>query len=278
MTNNPQTALLESRAVLRLTGADHIAFLQGLTSNDVTATPVFTALLTPQGKYLADFIVLREGDALLLDVEAETKADFMKRLSMFRLRADVALEDVSDQYRVFACWNDSFDHGFTDPRLPALGQRVVAPADNPFKTNAMEKDYRMHRYRHGVAESSREILVNKAVLLEVNFDALNGISLTKGCYMGQELTARTHYRGLIKKRYLPFRYEGAAPHTQHILHHENAELGQIMALEENVGLGLFNLERVKPFALSGSAFQFEDTSYYIHVPEYLSGQLGNSDG
>ncbi len=280
MTNNAFISRLESRSVLALSGEDRVSFLQGLTSNDIdlaAKSPVYTAFLTPQGKYLFDFTVVAESNRLLLECEADNRDDLLRRLGRFILRANVSLEDVDAHYAVYAAWNGSSNHpnAYPDPRLASLGERIVVRAEEKISTNATEIDYRLHRYQLGIAEGHHEIMANKAVLLELNFDALNGMSLTKGCYMGQELTARTHYRGLVKKRYLPFRFDGLqAPEKHHILVHEGFELGEVMAIQGEYGLGLFNLERIKPFAGTGTPFIYEGTNYYVDVPVFLKDRLG----
>ena len=241
-------ALLSDRAILEVSGEDRLAFLQGLVSNDVTKAradqAIWAALLTPQGKWLADFFVIATGDGLLLDVEAAQLAMLIARLARFRLRAKVTLRDASADWRVHAAWGEgAVPEGLAarDPRLPEAGWRVLAPAGLP--TNASAEDYAAHRLALGLPDGSKDMEAEKSVLLEGGFDELNGISWTKGCYMGQELTARTRYRGLLKRRLVPVAIEGSAPERGTIIMAPNgAEAGEMRSSQGAQGLALLRLE------------------------------------
>ena len=241
-------ALLPDRAVLEISGEDRVAFLQGLISNDVTKAradqALWAALLTPQGKWLADFFVISSGDVLLLDVEAAQLPMLIQRLSRFRLRAKVALRDASADWRVHAAWGEGArPEGLAacDTRLPEAGWRVLASAPIPVSANAA--DYDAHRLALGLPDGSKDMEAEKSVLLEGGFDELNGISWTKGCYMGQELTARTRYRGLLKRRLVPVAIEGRAPERgTPILTLEGAEAGEMRSSQGTQGLALLRLE------------------------------------
>ncbi len=250
-------AQLESRGVLRLTGADRISFLQGLITNDVQKwdgqTPLFAALLSPQGKVLFDLILHSNGDAVLIDCEAARAGELLAKLKQFKLRADIAVEDVSAQLKVAATWGADGN----DPRLAALGSRSVL---ENIQATAREDDYRTLRFKHAVLEGS-EIEAGQATASEVNFDVLNGVSFSKGCYMGQELTARMHYRALNKKRALPFTFEGALRAGQPV-----AELGVVRAVQGNVGVGVFNVEKAAgymdgPLAIDGATLRLSRPAY-----------------
>jgi folate-binding protein YgfZ len=204
-------AALPDRGVIALSGPDRIGFLQGLVSNDVAecapGRAVWAALLTPQGKWLADFFILADGDRLLLDCERSQVAMIVQRLGRYRLRAQVTLADVSDTLATYAAWGETpqrLPEGVVaapDPRLPDAGWRILAPMALP--TNADAAEWDAHRVALGLPNGSRDLEAEKTVLLEAGFDELGGVSWTKGCYMGQELTARTKYRGLVKRRLLP---------------------------------------------------------------------------
>ncbi|HJS85285.1 MAG TPA: folate-binding protein, partial [Acetobacteraceae bacterium] len=190
-------AFLPARAVLAIAGADRVAFLQGLVSNDVAAAApgraIWAALLTPQGKWLADFFILTDGQRLLLDVEAGQAAMIAQRLSRYRLRSAVTIAPAA--LSVHAAWDGAPPVAEAiaapDPRLPDAGWRLLAPA--PLPANASERDYDLHRLALGLPDGSRDLEAEKTVLLEAGFDELHGVSWDKGCYMGQELTARTKY-------------------------------------------------------------------------------------
>jgi tRNA-modifying protein YgfZ len=209
-----QLAPLPGRTVIAITGADRVAFLNGLVSNDVAAAApghaVWAALLSPQGKYLADFFIYADGDRLLLECEATQRDTLVQKLSRFRLRSDVQVAPAD--LLVFAAWGGAMAvQGIVaaDPRLPAAGWRILS--ESPLAATASFEDWDAHRLALGLPDGARDLDVDKTVLLEAGFDELNGVSWTKGCYMGQELTARTRYRGLLKRRLLPVLAEGAVP-------------------------------------------------------------------
>ncbi|NQV48164.1 MAG: folate-binding protein YgfZ [Rhodospirillaceae bacterium] len=229
--SNATYILLENRGLLAVQGDDKADFLQGLISNDIRKVgpdaAIYAALLTAQGKFLHDFFILEMADSLLIDCEAGRLDDLKKKLSMYKLRAKVTLEDVSSDYTVAAIIGDgaaempaSLAGGvvFTDPRLADMGCRAILPADSAIATlkeaglqAGSTETYESLRLKLGLADGSRDMEVEKAILLENGFAELNGVDWDKGCYMGQELTARTHYRGLIKKRLMPVHINGPLP-------------------------------------------------------------------
>jgi tRNA-modifying protein YgfZ len=238
-------AKLPARAVLAVTGEDRVAFLQGLVSNDVAEVSpgraIWAALLTPQGKWLADFFILSDGERLLLDCERMQLEMLRQRLSRYRLRSRAALSESDLQ--VYVAWDgEPAVAGIVaaDPRLPAAGWRVLSAA--PIATNATAEEWDLHRLVLGLPDGSRDMESEKSVLLEAGFDELNGVSWTKGCYMGQELTARTKYRGLIKRRLVPVRIEGATPAPGTPLLRDGREAGVMRSAAADRGMALVRLE------------------------------------
>ncbi len=224
--------LARDRALISVSGVDRIAFLQGLVSNDVAKVSagraLYAAFLTAQGKYLHDIFIAAIGERLLIECEAPRRPDLVRRLSLYKLRSQVALSEenglsvglyfgegalgalglpeTSGLARV-----EQSGIVFVDPRLAALGARAyLSGAGLPTET-ATTADYDRLRISLGVPDGSRDLPVEKAILLENGFDELNAIDWDKGCYMGQELTARTRYRGLVRKRLMPVTIEGPAP-------------------------------------------------------------------
>lgn len=187
---------LASRAVIRLspTGEDEdvAAFLQGLVTNDVTGTlPAYAALLSAQGKHMFDFLVWRDGDDLLLDCEATVAEELAKRLSLYRLRRQIA---IAVDPAVAVHWNIEDGSGSPDPRLPSLGNRWLGTADG----DAADSAWQAHRLSLGVPEGRAEL--GDVLWLETNAVELNGVSFSKGCYVGQENTARMNWRQKVNRR------------------------------------------------------------------------------
>jgi folate-binding protein YgfZ len=181
---------LSDRSIIRLTGEDVRGFLQGLVTQDVTGPlPVWAGLLTAQGKCLFDFLVWEDGDDLLLDCEAAAVEDLARRLSIYRLRRPIVIE-ADDSLAVH--WATGGDIGVPDPRLPELGRRWLGPAD---ETAA---GWLEHRLRLGVCEGRAEL--GDLLWLECNAAELNGVSFTKGCFVGQENTARMNWRQKVNRR------------------------------------------------------------------------------
>jgi folate-binding protein YgfZ len=268
---SPFYALLPDRGVLEIAGADRVTFLQGLVSNDVRRVgpgrAIYAALLTPQGKYLHDFFLVGHGEVILLDGERARLPDLLRRLSMFKLRAKVALADVSDRHAIAVAFGDGARAGlglpeepgaaapfaggigYTDPRLIELGARLVLPRDHGSRaldaagfSRAEPTDYDRLRLSLGVPDGSRDLAIEKAILLEAGFDELNGVDWDKGCYMGQELTARTKYRALIKKRLLPVKVDGPLPEPGTIVKLGDQEAGEIRSGRGDIALALLRLE------------------------------------
>ncbi len=188
----PQGTTLADRAVIRLSGEDVRGFLQGLVTNNVLGDlPVWAGLLTPQGKALFDFMLWADGDDILVDCEAEQADALAKRLSMYRLRRPITI--VRDG-ALAVHWSKDVDAGVPDPRLAALGRRWVAAPDG------IATGYHAHRLSLGVPEGAGELGQDKTLWLETNAVELNGVSFTKGCYVGQENTARMNYRQKVNRR------------------------------------------------------------------------------
>ena len=253
-----KVAALPERAVIEVGGEDRIGFLQGLVSNDVEAAApgraVWTALLTPQGKWLADFFILAEDERLLLDCERAQQPMLLQRLGRFRLRAKVALR-AADELGVYAAWDSApvapAAIVAADPRLPQAGWRVLSAG--PLPTTALPMDWDRHRLALGLPDGSRDLESDKTVLLEAGFDELNGVSWTKGCYMGQELTARTRYRGLIKRRLVPVAVEGPLPAPGTPVHATRGEVGTMRSGQDRIGLAVLRIEALDEKMTCGGA-------------------------
>lgn len=190
-----EATLLPNRALLRLSGEDVRGFLQGLVTQDVARVapgmPQWGGLLTPQGKALFDFILWDDGEAILIDCEADQRDSLARRLSLYRLRRPIAIEPVEGGVH----WSREPGCGVPDPRLAALGYRWLGEATGDAATGWLA-----HRLSLGITEGAAELGQDKTLWLEANAAELNGVSFTKGCYIGQENTARMHYRAKINRR------------------------------------------------------------------------------
>ena len=195
------------RRVFAIGGKDREAFLQGLITNDIGDLDtglVYSALLSPQGKYLADFFLLSRGDRILLDV-AEPLADGLaKRLSMYRLRADVSIEESG--LTVTRGLGSAPEGAFADPRHEALGWRLYGVEPVPGE----DIDWDAIRVTHCIPETGIELLPNDSYILECGFERLNGVDFRKGCYVGQEVTARMKHKTELKKGLVTVGIDGSA--------------------------------------------------------------------
>jgi folate-binding protein YgfZ len=253
---------LPNRGFLRLSGEDRLKFLQGLVSNDVYAVApghaVYSCLLTPQGKFLHDFFLIADSDSLLIECEADRRADLAQRLKMYKLRSKIEIAEVD--YAAFAAFGAATlttgEIIYPDPRAPVLGTRVLLPTGSEHSELTIPFDsYDRLRIAEAVPDGSRDMEVGKAILLENNIDLLHGIAWEKGCYTGQELTARTRYRGLIKKRLTPVRIAGAVPPVGTPLIEADGEVGEMRSANGDLGLALLRLERLRrsgPIEIDGA--------------------------
>ena len=259
---------LPHRGLIAVHGEDRFAFLQGLVSNDMAkvenGAAVWAAFLTPQGKFLHEFFVIPRGDAVLLECELARRDDLATRLSRYRLRAKATV--AADPGLVAVAWGEDAASAletarepgavktagagvlYTDPRVMDAGIRAVVTAEQiaaweklPGLTLATPADYDAHRFALGLPDGSRDMEIEKALLLENGFAELNGVDFKKGCYIGQELTARTHYRALIKKRLLPVTITGTAAAGAPLLSGD-IEAGELKSVTGDRGLALVKLE------------------------------------
>ena len=198
---------MPNRRILRLSGSDTDSFLQGLVTNDIAGLEnglVYAALLTPQGKYLADFFLKRDGDTVLLDVADTIADDFVKRLSMYKLRADVSIEDSGLHLQRGTGTPPA--GALPDPRHPDMGWRAYTDqAESDDST-----DWDAIRVRHCIPETAIE-LTTDSYILESRFEDLNGVDFKKGCYVGQEVTARMKHKTELRKGLGVVRVDGSAP-------------------------------------------------------------------
>ncbi|MBV9571690.1 MAG: folate-binding protein YgfZ [Alphaproteobacteria bacterium] len=235
------SGVLTDRVVIAISGPEAKSFLQGLTTNDINSltpdVPLYSALLTPQGKVLFDFLLSERDEAIFLDCATSSAQALLKRLTMYRLRAKVDLvlrEDLA------VCWNGA--GGSADPRLTELGTRSVLPANS----SDASIEYLSRRLELGVPEGA-DFGSDKMFALDAGLEELHGVSFEKGCYVGQELTARMKHRGTARKRLLPVSAVDGndlpSPGTE--IRAINVALGEITSTYGTRGFALIRLDRWK---------------------------------
>ncbi len=231
---------MTSRRILRLSGADCETFLQGLITNDIAGLDhglVYTALLTPQGKYLADFFVARDGDTVLIDVHDSLGDMLTKRLTMYKLRADVTIEDSG--LNLQRGTGPAPDGALSDPRHDALGWRLYS--DAPESDDGTDWD--ALRVEHMIPETGVE-LTPDTFILEAGFETLNGVDFRKGCYVGQEVTARMKHKTELRKGLARVRVEGTAPIGSEVLSNGKTA-GTLFTQSGGQGIAYLRFDRAK---------------------------------
>ncbi len=272
---------LDDRALLTVAGEDAREFLQGLISNDVekiaSGHAIYAALLTPQGKYLFDFFVFEFEDALWLDCERARLDDLAKRLRMYKLRARVTIEGPDENLSVFALGGEAeagnFGGGmvYADPRLAALGARAALPEGGMAALEqagfmaAGRETYDSLRLSLGVPDGG-DLAIESVFPLEAGFDDLNGVDFEKGCYVGQEVTARMKHRGLVRKRLLPIEIDGPPPAPGSAVLLDGKEVGEIRAVGEGRGLAIIRLEQLE--AAGDKSFTADGCRVIARKPEW----------
>lgn len=290
---------LPERGVVALAGPEARPFLQGLTSNDIEqVTPEqagYGALLTPQGKFLFDFIVVQHGHELLLETERTRVPQLIQRLTMYRLRSKVELVDASERYASAALLGEevvsaldlparagacrSLDKGVAllDPRLLELGARALLPESElagvlerlGFEPAPFEA-YERHRLSLGVPDGSRDLPLEKATLLESGFEELHGVDFKKGCFVGQELTARMKYRGLVRKRLMPVAFDGGRPEPGTIIRLGGRDAGEMRSSADGLGLALLRLEQVAKARDEGAPLLAGEVAITPKKPDWVN--------
>lgn len=260
--------ILDDRAIISVSGPEARAFLQGLVTNDIggltTSTPLYAALLTPQGKVLFDFLMFEREGSLLIDCAREFRGGLVKRLSMYRLRAKVSIE-TRDELAIAVEWDTPQGKLPHDPRLSALGGRAIVPRDS--KASAADS-YLDHRLRLGVPESS-DFGSDRMFALDADLEELHAVAFDKGCYVGQELTARMKHRGTARKRLLPVESKTAElPSADTELIAGGRSIGNITSRYGNRGFALVRLDRLKE---SGDdRVEAESVEIVVRRPQWLS--------
>lgn len=257
---------LTDRAVIRLSGDDRHAFLQGLITQDMDrladAPAAFAALLTPQGKILFDFFVVKGSDALLIDCRKDAAPALLKRLSLYKLRAKVALAIAEDQKIIVGA--EMTSGGFVDPRNAALGWRAIASGDF-----SEDESYDRRRIATGVPEFGKDFSSDEMFLTDVNYDALNAVSYKKGCFIGQEVSSRMKRKGEIRRRTLIAEFDGPPPAKGASVAAGDSTLGEIMSGTDGRALAAIRLDRWEKAKAAGMPVTCEGRELRLVVPGAL---------
>jgi len=258
-----KAALLPDRGVIKVAGDGARNFLHGLVTADIlnlaAGTARFCALLTPQGKIIADFIAVEapadDGGGFFLDIPRALGTTLVDKLNLYKLRAKVIVEDLSEVLGVVAAWNGNgtTEYGlcYADPRLAALGTRVMLP---PHLAAATAADlgaelvdagaYEAHRIALGIPRGGLDFSYGDAFPHETDMDQLGGVDFTKGCYVGQEVVSRMEHRGTARTRTVPVRYDGAAPEVGVTVLAGDRQVGVMGSAAAGHGVALLRLDRV----------------------------------
>jgi folate-binding protein YgfZ len=266
-----KAALLPDRGVIKVAGDEARAFLNGLLTTDVAkmtpGTAQFAALLTPQGKIIVDFIVIEatveDGGGLFLDCPRALAPNLVEKLKFYKLRAKVSVDDLSQTLGVLAAWEGTGDteYGlvFSDPRLPALGQRAILPPHLAAQAAADlgaelvdATDYERHRIMLGVPRGGLDFIYGDAFPHEADMDQLNGIDFVKGCYVGQEVVSRIEHRGTARNRIVPVAAEGFAPDAGLPVMAGDKHVGTTGSGAGRHGLAMLRLDRIADAIAAGT--------------------------
>ena len=264
MGDAPRAAILNDRAILAMWGPDRVKFLQGLVTNDVRRLapqgPIYAGILSGHGKLVTDVFLIEDGERILIDVAASHVEELLRRLARFRLGAQVEFGPAEPVLAVAVLWGSDAQglaagavrHAFADPRLRELGVRLVYPQGAPIDQEleglgvllADARDYAARRLSLGVAETA-ELGQEAFYPLEANFEGLNGIDFKKGCYVGQELTARMHLKSGLRQRLLPVTGREALPQPgSSVTSADRAPLGTLVLSSGARGLAMIRLDRL----------------------------------
>jgi folate-binding protein YgfZ len=282
-----QAALLPDRGVVKVVGDGARTWLGNLVTTDMgrvkPGAPRFGALLTPQGKIIADFIVAEaeppEGDGFFLDCARALAPELMQRLNHYRLRAKVMVEDISDVLGVMAVWGGTptarFGLTYQDPRLPALGTRcMLAPQRAADAAKAMgaklvdASAYEAHRVALGVPRGGLDFSYGDAFPHETDMDQLGGVDFDKGCYVGQEVVSRVEHRASARSRVVPVAYDGHAPEAGTAVLAGGKQVGTIGSTAKGRGLALLRLDRVADALAAGVPLEAGGIAIRLVKPDW----------
>lgn len=229
------------RTIISVSGENVDEFLNGLITNSLGCDITFTALLTPQGKVIADFFVHKMESGLILETPSKFGKTLLMRLKMYKLRAAIEIEDVSEDYFLYALWDGEGDVGKPDPRHTKLGQRFLT--DNLLSTEHTAEDYDTHRLSLGIPDSTWDFDTTAVFPADANMDLLHGVDYKKGCFIGQEVVSRMHRKTQVRKRMCGVKLSGAAQSGNDIMA-GGAKVGTLNHVRNEQGIALVRLDRL----------------------------------
>ncbi len=267
------------RGVVAITGPDAAVFLHGVVTGSVKPLEIgegrFSALLTPQGKLLADFFLIRSEDGYLVEVDRNQIPDLVKRLGFYRLRAKVALTDLSDDFDVFIAWrgaNPVVPGGiaFVDPRLAELGTHLILPKAAGIEAGAALAEWQAHRIALGVPESHGDFEFGDLFPHDTDMDDLGGIDFKKGCFIGQEVVSRMKHRGTARRRFISVRGTSELPPVGTEIVAGGRPIGAMGSSAGVIGLALVRLDRAREAIEAGHSITAADVGLELELPRFAS--------
>jgi len=282
-----KAALLSDRGVVKVAGDAARGFLHGLVSADILnlapGTARFCALLTPQGKIIADFIVVEAAAAsggFFLDSPRAQAATLVEKLNLYKLRAKVMIEDLSDTLGILAAWDGAgttkYGLSYADPRLAALGLRIMLPPHLAAAAAAElgaalveAADYDAHRIALGVPQGGVDFQYGDAFPHEADMDQLGGVDFAKGCYVGQEVVSRIEHRGIARTRAVPMHYDGAAPPAGAAVMAGDRQVGVMGSAAGGNAIALLRLDRVAEAASRGEPLTGGGVALRLVKPDWV---------
>ena len=258
----------KNRAIITLSGPERKKLLQSIITANidhlVNGQGLYSALLSPQGKFLHDFFLYEKNELIYLDCERDRIDDLFRRLVMYRLRSNVEIIDCSKNFSVITSSKkiNGYDLTFPDPRHSKMGSRAIGETD---AKGAKEDTYQARRIALGIPEGSHDFIVDKSTILEGHFEQINGVDFEKGCYVGQEVTARMKYRGKIKKLIFPVTLSGPVPSFgSSITNNLGHKIGNLRSHYKNNALAIFRIEKME----FGQSYDCCDIKVKPHMPDF----------
>ena len=274
-------SILPDRAIFKISGSEAKTFLQGLVTADLEkledGQASHAGLLTPQGKIMFDFFALAQKDGWLIDCSTDQVDDIIKRLTFYKLRADVNLEKLQD-WGIAASWGEPVSVPdeiivYDDPRLKQMGQRLVSPMTmlSPLE-NQPAQSYHAHRIGLGVPDTP-DIGSSQTFPHEANFDQLGGVSFTKGCYVGQEVVSRMQHRGTARSRIIMVELADELTGDEREITANDRKIGQMLSVAGTKGLAIVRLDRAKKAMEEGHAILVGDIPVKLKKPDWANFEM-----